>query len=78
MYFWVYMPFKEAKFHIVTGKSDHFDFSDSHLVQNVERLQIILQRLFRDKWKRFSVDHFVLQVENNKLKTKDHEKYGVR
>ena len=27
---------KEANFHIATGKSDNFEFSDSHLVKNVE------------------------------------------
>ena len=69
---------KEANFHIVIGKSDHFEFCDSHLVQNVERLQIILQRLFLDKWKGFSVEHFVLQVECNKWETKYQKKYGVR
>ena len=60
---------KEANFHIVTGKSDHFEFCDSHLVQNVGRLHINLKRLFLDKWKRFSVDQFVLQAESNKWKT---------
>ena len=45
---------KKANFHIVTGRSDHFEFCDSHLVEkNFERLQIILQRLFLDKWKFF-------------------------
>ena len=69
---------KKANFHIVTGRSDHFGFCDSHLVQNFERLQIILQRLFLDKWKSFSAEQFVLQVESNKWKTKYQENYGVR
>ena len=52
------------------------------ILKEYRKVKIVLytarnrQRLFLDKWKRFSVQQFVLQVE--KWKTKYQENYGVR